>query len=283
VCRSREKGLAVTTAIAPGTAPTIVGDPTRLKQVITNLVANAIKFTAAGGIHASVRQLHEASTRHLAMLQFSVRDTGIGVPPDMHAAIFEAFRQADTSVTRRFGGTGLGLAIASKLVAMMGGEIWLGSAPGAGSTFHFTGRFALGQVKQAPDPAALPPAVRSLRVLVADDNVVNQRVAVGLLTRRGHHVTAVATGREALQALEQRPFDAVLMDLHMPDLDGVEATQHIRRIEEETGGHVRVIALTADAISGIHERCVAAGMDDYVIKPFTPSDLFAVLERSESV
>jgi PAS domain S-box-containing protein len=276
--RAREKGLDLGCDVAPHTPTTVLGDPTRLKQVITNLVGNAIKFTETGQVMVAARP-SSSQAGDDTTIEFSVTDTGIGIPADKHATIFEAFRQADGSMTRRFGGTGLGLTISSTLVRLMGGRIWVESAPSAGSTFRFTARFATVDRAQSPACTRLAPPARVVNILVAEDNAINQRVAVGLLTKRGHHVTAVGSGREAIDALEREPFDVVLMDIQMPEMGGVEATAQIREREQQHGGHVRIIALTAHAMSGVRERCIAAGMDGYVAKPFDPPQLFAVVEQ----
>jgi CheY-like chemotaxis protein len=215
-------------------------------------------------------------------LRFSISDTGIGIPADKVDRIFEAFRQADGSTTRRYGGTGLGLAISSSLAQMMGGCIRVESTPGVGSTFHFTVSFGVAEsaaidARHAPPSAAIAP-VRQMRVLVAEDNIVNQRVAIGLLTRRGHQVTIATTGREAIERLDRDPFDVVLMDVQMPDMGGYEATQLIRTREAGTGRHQRIVAMTAHAMNGDRDQCLAAGMDGYLSKPLEPKTLFAVVE-----
>ena len=416
--RAHQKGVELLCDIAPDAPAAIVGDPVRLKQIVNNLLGNAIKFTDRGHIVVSVRQ--ETRNEGCIMLHFAVTDTGIGVPAEKQATIFEAFRQADGSTTRRFGGTGLGLAISTSLVTMMGGRLWVESEPDAGSAFHFTAAFDLADL---PDPARGQPSLANLRVLivddnpvnrrildaqtrswamvptavdgghaalealtaaardgrpfdlvlldanmpgldgfavaeqvrlhpelagstimmlsssglesdvarcralgiaahltkpikasdlleamtrtvdvsvaapaaaksapavvaparlisvlVAEDNVVNQRVALGLLTRRGHTVTVVGNGREALAALERGAYDLVLMDVQMPVMGGFEATAAIRAGELQTGGHVRIVAMTAHAMNGDRERCVAAGMDGYLSKPLDPRMLFAIAE-----
>ena len=422
--RAHQKGLEMICDIDPSVPEGVVGDPARIQQVLTNLVSNALKFTAQGHVLVALRD--DATDTGRALLHFSVTDTGIGIPEAVHASIFEAFRQADGSTTRKFGGTGLGLTISSTLVGLMGGQIWVESEEGAGSTFHFTIALDVGaapaeavptvtvphldvliiddnevnrrileaQVKrwgmtatvvangpdglaaltaaahtsrpfglilldaQMPDmdgfgvaamvgkhpeladatimmlsssgdstdqarcaalgisacltkpvyaadlllaiqravgavpsaPArpptpiaggfALAPTGPRARVLLVEDNVVNQRVAAGLLTRRGHHVTVAGDGRVALEMIERETFDVVLMDLQMPVLGGLDATLALRARERDTGSHVRVVAMTAHAMIGDRERCLAAGMDGYLSKPIDPAALFAVVEQT---
>jgi signal transduction histidine kinase/CheY-like chemotaxis protein len=422
--RAGEKELEILVDIGPEVPEGVVGDPVRMKQIITNLVGNAIKFTERGHVMVAVRE--ETRRDGCTRLRFSVADTGIGIPAEKQANVFEAFSQADGSTTRRFGGTGLGLAISSTLVRLMGGRIWVESTPGSGSTFSFTvaldtapspasvttdqarlarvpvlivddnavnrrilesqvaawgmrpttadgGQQALDALtaatragesfplvlldSQMPDldgfavaaaiadrpelagatimmlsssgfegegarcrslgvaahltkpirqsdlleaicrtfnrdtretmshservvPAPVP-LVRPLRVLVAEDNVVNQRVASGLLRKRGHEAIVVADGRAALAAIAAATFDVVLMDVQMPEMDGFEATTEIRAQEAVTGGHLRVIAMTAHAMAGDRVRCLRAGMDGYVSKPLDPRLLYAVVEQEE--
>jgi signal transduction histidine kinase/DNA-binding response OmpR family regulator len=422
--RAHQNGLELICEIAPDVPAGVVGDPTRIQQVLTNLVGNALKFSERGHVFVAVRQ--DARTAGSAKLHFSVADTGIGIPPEKHQAIFEAFRQADGSTTRKFGGTGLGLTISATLVQLMGGRIWVESQPGAGSTFHFTvpldvtevpetrpadlhlprldvlivddndvnrrilteqvrrwgmtatvvdsGRAAVealtaaannrrpfelvlldanmpemdgfevaAAVAKRPElwgatvmmlsssgdygdqarcaelgiaayltkpvyaadllaaieraigakpSTATPPTATSTagalamgaegwraRVLLVEDNVVNQRVATGLLTRRGHYVTVAPDGRQALAHLESDTFDLVLMDLQMPVMGGIEATTAIRLQEQVTGKHTRIVAMTAHAMATDRERCLAAGMDGYLSKPIDPALLFAAVEQ----
>jgi signal transduction histidine kinase/CheY-like chemotaxis protein len=429
--RAHDKGLELAYDIADDVPPTIVGDPGRLRQVLMNLVGNAIKFTYRGEVVLTVRQAGGSGT-DVVELQVSVRDTGIGIPSEKQHVIFESFTQADGSMTRQFGGTGLGLAISSQLVALMGGRIWVESEPGRGSTFHFTARFGHAPVSGAAGRAAelertadtaglrvlvadanqtsrriiarmlrgwrmqadeaadglaalralergrndgapydlliadakLPeldgfelcaraqeePAVvggavmllranelqaevsrcraagveayvpkpitrselldaivdalgrstrrleqlagpskptrrhtaRPLRILVVEDNLVNQALAVSFLERWGHSAVVANDGREALAELARRPCDAVLMDLQMPWMDGLQATKAIRAREAVDGGHVPVVAMTARASSDDRQRCLDAGMDDYIAKPIMEPDLFAVIERIAS-
>jgi two-component system, sensor histidine kinase and response regulator len=416
--RAHQKGLELLSDIAPDVPAGLVGDPARLKQIVTNLIGNAIKFTDRGHVVVSVRE--ETRGEGCIMLHFAVTDTGIGIAADKHGTIFEAFRQGDESTTRTFGGTGLGLTISTSLVTMMGGRLWVESEPERGSTFHFTAMFDLADLPgtapdnaslvdlrvlivddnpanrrileaqtrswamvptavdggqaaidaltvaaragrrfdlvlldlnmpgldgfavveqtflrpelagstimmlsssgleddiarcrsfgiaayltkpikpgdlfdamirtvdgaaRGPAPAKPPPKVvapaRLINVLVAEDNVVNQRVALGLLSRRGHTVTVVSNGREALDALDRAHYDLVLMDVQMPVMGGFDATAAIRARERRTGGHVRIVAMTAYAMNGDRERCIAAGMDGYLSKPLDARMLFAIAE-----
>jgi signal transduction histidine kinase/CheY-like chemotaxis protein len=424
--KADQKGIELLCDLDPAIPDAIVGDPVRVRQVLANLIANAIKFTEAGHVLLEIRE--DARCEGSTMLHFMVSDTGIGIPLEKHATIFEAFSQADGSTTRRFGGTGLGLTISATLVQMMAGKIWVESTPGVGSTFHFTAAFdtsalpkpvsraislahlpvlivddnavnrrilqeqvtrwqmmptavndgaaaleALAAAALAGNPfrlvlldanmpehdgfwvaeqiaarpelcratimmltssghygdagrcrdlriaayltkpvngpdlfdavcrvmqstmvpeapqAMAPPRfagfeapVRRANVLLAEDNVVNQRVAVGLLTRRGHTVTVANNGRETLAALEHDTFDLVLMDVQMPEMGGLEATAEIRQREQKTGGHLRIVAMTAHVMTGDRERCLAAGMDGYLSKPIDRQMLFAVVEQGES-
>jgi len=279
--RANQKDLAVVWHVDSGVPAAVIGDPLRLRQVIVNLVGNAIKFTDAGEVAVTVTSVPGAG-RDESALRFDVRDTGIGIAPADQAAIFEAFSQADGSITRRFGGTGLGLAISSTLVQMMGGRLWVESTPGNGSTFHFTARFAAtDQVPAAPPRLAMStPAQRVVprSVLLVEDNVVNQRVAMRLLRNRGHYVVVCGNGQEALDVLETAAFDLVLMDLQMPVMGGLDATAAIRAREAVSGGRIRIVAVTAHAMTGDRNRCLEAGMDDYLSKPIDPATLFAMVE-----
>ncbi|PYR15314.1 MAG: hypothetical protein DMF95_29180 [Acidobacteria bacterium] len=421
--KADEKGIELLCDLDSAIPAAIVGDPVRVRQVLGNLIGNGIKFTERGHVLVEIRE--DARAEGCARLHFRVSDTGIGVPREKHATIFDAFSQADSSTTRRFGGTGLGLTISATLVRMMAGQIWIESEPGVGSTFHFTASFdtseapavaphdlsldglrvlivddnpvnrrileeqvarwgmvpaaaatgpaalealahaaagghgfrlvlldanmpdqdgfwvaeqmamrpelagatimmltscgqygdaarcralqipafltkpvnatdlldAIGRVLPPPAPArgatlmappltAAPTApVRRVKVLLAEDNVVNQLVAVKLLTRRGHTVTVAKNGREALAALARDTFDLVLMDVQMPEMSGLDATAAIRLREQGTGAHQRIVAMTAHAMTGDRERCAAAGMDGYLSKPVDRTMLFAAVEQ----
>ena len=418
--RAEQKGLEVVCHVLPSVPSVVVGDPGRLRQVIVNLVGNAIKFTERGQILVQVDL--ESVDAHTSVLHYIVSDSGIGIPADKQQAIFEPFKQADGSTTRRFGGTGLGLAISSTLVELMGGRIWVESAPLQGSTFHFT--VALGVTEARPetlvvdltgvrvlivddnvvnrrilhdlllrwnmrptavdsggaamravadagaarrpfalvlldanmpdmdgfevagrirdnagtagatimmlsssgqqsesqhcteigiahhltkpvDPRellnamrrvlagqqaarpALPASMlpidlpdRRLHVLLAEDNPVNQRLAASLIQRRGHRVTIVENGRDAVEAIANQSFDVVLMDVQMPEMGGFEATAIIRTRERDTGTHVPIIAITAHVMKGDREKCLAAGMDDYITKPFDSRNLCRLIEQA---
>ena len=278
-----QKQLYFTTHFADGLPERVSGDAVRIRQVLTNLLGNAHKFTPEGGrVSLDVGVLRREEAR--CVLRFAVTDTGPGIPGAKQSAIFHAFTQLDGSHTRRFGGTGLGLAIASHLVILMGGELRVTSQTGRGSTFWFTVPVETvappaEEAKPAQGENARAQAAEPLRVLLAEDNRVNQKVAKRALERGGHQVVVVDDGAQAVRATAEQSFDCVLMDLQMPEMDGTEATRAIRERERETGDHLRIIALTANAMEGDREACLAAGMDDYLAKPLKLSELEAVLQR----
>jgi PAS domain S-box-containing protein len=280
--RAAAKNLELTYDFAPDVPSRVLGDPGRLRQILVNLTGNAIKFTERGGVTIRVEQLSQTATE--IELHFSVKDTGIGIPLNKQQHVFSAFAQADSSSTRTFGGTGLGLTISSQLVEMMGGKISLESEEGVGSTFHFTvrlGTVQVAKIEAAPDAAwrHAEEGQPRLRFLVVEDNVVNRLVATRLIEKQNHTVSTAANGREALDVLEREGFDCVLMDVQMPVLDGFEATAAIRERDRNSGGHLPIIAMTAHAMAGDLERCLAAGMDGYIAKPIQAKTLFATVER----
>ncbi|MBZ5724771.1 MAG: response regulator [Acidobacteriia bacterium] len=283
--QAAHKSLAVTLSVAPEVPEWLEGDPDRLRQVLLNLMGNAVKFTEKGHVALSVGV--ESVDAGGIGLTFAVVDTGIGIPEAKQAVIFEPFRQVDGSTTRKYGGTGLGLAISARLAELMGGRLRLESRPGRGSTFHFTARF--GVVERPPEPPPAAPAAlewpaaggRKLRILVAEDNPVNQAIARGLLVKRGFEVVVAANGLEALAALDGGRFDIVLMDVQMPEMDGLEATAAIRAAERETGGHIPIVALTAHAMKGDCDRCLAAGMDGYISKPIQFEELLEAMRQAQ--
>jgi len=279
--RANEKGLTLRCDVTPDVPNHVTGDWLRLQQVLINLVGNALKFTAQGRVVVTVDV--EERSDEAAVLHVAVSDTGIGVPPGRQAAIFDPFTQADGSTARSHGGTGLGLTISRRLVEMMGGRLWLESPPGRGATFHFT--LPVDVRPQAVEPAPpveredKTPASGALRILLAEDNVVNRFLAVRLLEKQGHDVQTVVNGQAAIEAIEQGRFDLALMDLQMPEMDGLEATALIRARERANGGHLPIIALTANAMVGDQERCLQAGMDGYVSKPIDINRLLAEIRR----
>ena len=324
--RARKKGLRLPCRVADDVPAELRGDWGRLRQILINLIGNAIKFTAQGEVAIGVQlqdftaedaesaekekakknrtqtnspRLHLgdslsssalsafSAVKSLCLLHFEVRDTGIGIAQDKLAAIFEPFVQADGSMTRQYGGTGLGLAISARLIAMMGGRIWAESEPGRGSAFHFT--VPVEKIEPSPHPTACAelhvreqtrvPAALPLRILMAEDNAINQRVGAAILRKRGHTVTLAGNGREALEALEAAPFDVVLMDVQMPEMDGFAATARLREREKNRGRRIPVVALTAHAMKGDRERCLAAGMDAYVSKPIDFDELLRIVDE----
>jgi signal transduction histidine kinase/CheY-like chemotaxis protein len=281
--RAKEKGLELGLKVAQDVPRFVAGDDQRLQQVVVNLVGNAIKFTATGEIRVEVR-LESGDTQPVT-LEFVVADTGVGVRPEKQDVIFAPFEQEDGSTTRKYGGTGLGLAISTKLVEMMHGRIWIESPwldaesgrTIAGSAFHFTAQFAPGKAPAQAELANAGPAPENLRVLLAEDNAVNRTLAVRVLERRGHTVLVAENGLEALEILARERVDVVLMDIQMPEMDGYQATAAIREQEKTSGGHLPIVALTANAMRGDGERCLAQGMDGYLAKPFRIADLDRVL------
>jgi len=292
--RAHQKALSLTADIPENTPDSLVGDPGRLRQVLINLVGNAIKFTETGAVVVRVNLEERAANR--ATLRFAVADTGIGIPTDQQERIFSPFEQADGSTTRRYGGTGLGLAISVKLIPLMGGSISVRSPwteagrpeGGPGTVFEFTASLDVQQTKPVKSPApgaqvqgSASQISRPLTVLLAEDNLVNQKLTVYLLRKRGHSVVIANDGMEALQLLEQSAFDAVLMDVQMPRMDGFEATAGIRQKEQATGQRLPIFAMTAHAMKGDRERCLSAGMDGYLSKPIVAGDLYALLDSVE--
>ena len=291
---AKSKGLRLGASIDPDVPTELRGDGGRLRQVLINLIGNAIKFTPSGkvGLHISI----DRQTKERASLRFRVSDTGIGIDPETQVRLFQAFAQADGSTTRRYGGTGLGLAISKQLVEKMHGEIGVESSAGAGSTFWFTVEFPKQSKSIAPlvspktkeiifhqpksESGKAPESIRSQRVLIAEDNPVNQRVALAQLQKLGYASDAVANGLEVLEALNRIPYDIVLMDCQMSELDGYETTRQVRKRRDR---QPYIIAMTASAMEGDRELCLAAGMDDYLSKPVRRNELEAALDRCRKV
>jgi len=286
--QAQAKALQLGAQVDPALPPVLEGDSLRLRQVLLNLVGNAVKFTDRGEVQVRVAVIAEDEGG--VTLRIAVRDTGIGIVPEAQARLFEPFTQADASTTRRYGGTGLGLAICKRLVDLMGGQIGVESAPGQGSTFWAALRLARGVVRDGVPATAVqvaPATVGERRagsrprghVLVAEDNAINQLVVVRLLESLGYAAHTVENGRQAVEAVRREQFDLVLMDCHMPVLDGFAATRAIRQDEEGQGRHLPIVALTADALVADAEKIRAAGMDDHLIKPITLERLAEVVER----
>ncbi len=301
---AREKGLALQSHGPLTVTSGVAADPVRVRQVLLNLVGNALKFTPPGGrvtVHVDPADATATTAPTPARLRIRVVDSGIGIPPEKVATLFNKFSQADSSTTRKFGGTGLGLAISKRLVELMRGEIGLESEPGQGATFWFT----LPTTDRPLPPASRRPALPTLpdprgqatpivplqlpagradkpRILVVEDTMTNQLLAQKMLKRFGCEAEIANDGREAVARFQELPFDAILMDCHMPEMDGFEATAEIRRLEQAARDGRRpvpIIALTANAMQGDEERCRRAGMDDYLAKPFSPEKLKLLLER----
>ena len=277
---ARKKGLEYVSSIEPNVPDRLAGDPLRVRQVLLNLLGNAIKFTEKGRV--SLKVSAEWQPGSMACVLFAVSDTGPGIAPDKRKVIFEPFRQADGGITRKHGGTGLGLFICSQLTKLLKGQLWVESQPGQGSHFYFAVPFEVARTMPGAAPPEAPDAQASgytpLRILVAEDNDVNRKLARRLLEKHGHYVSTAVNGKEAVEAVEKQLFDLVLMDVQMPEMDGLEATAAIRRGEQSSGRHIPIIAMTAHAMMGDRERCLEAGMDAYVTKPVRVEELLAAIE-----
>jgi signal transduction histidine kinase/CheY-like chemotaxis protein len=268
---AHEKGLSVEYSVEENTPSIILGDPTRLSQILINLLNNAVKFTEKGGVSVSVSS--EWLEGDGFEIHFAVKDTGIGIPEDKMSRLFLSFSQIDSSIARKYGGTGLGLAISKRLAEMMHGKMWVESEVGRGSTFHFTirvepvisGPIDIAQPETLPSSGRQGYLDRSLTILLAEDNLVNQIVTKKMLDKLGYRAEVAANGKEVLQALEARDYDVIFMDVQMPEMDGLEATREIRQRWPEGGP--KIIAMTASALKGDREECLAAGMDGYISKP----------------
>lgn len=282
---ARNKGIDLLWDIDQKIPRLLIGDPVRLRQILMNLVNNAIKFTHKGRVEVKARM--ESLSDKDCVIKFEIVDQGIGIPKKNLSTIFDVFTEAHNTTARRYGGTGLGLAICKKIVEMMRGTIWVDSVEGSGSTFHFTIIFgaradsllkqqemSLGDEIKPSSGQAVPERLKGLRILVAEDNLVNQRIALKTLEKFGWNAQAVANGQEVLDVLNKQGFDVILMDDQMPVLSGIDATQVIRREEKQTGMHVCIIAMTANAMAGDREKYLATGMDGYVSKPIDRNALY---------
>ena len=279
--RAEEKDIELRVDLDPALGEAYVGDPVRIRQVLLNLLSNAVKFTNEG--HVELRIHLDSAREGKPRLDFEVVDTGIGIAPDKLAQVFESFTQADSSTTRRFGGTGLGLAISARLVELMGGRLEVESEEGVGSRFHFGLFLEPGELEREPseadaDETFQPRGSHTAEVLLVEDNVVNQRLGVTMLEKAGCRVSLAQNGREAVDYCRLGTFDMVFMDCAMPVMDGFEATRTIRSLKGAMRS-VPIVALTANAMAGDRDRCVAVGMDDYLAKPFNLASLTEMVHR----
>jgi len=286
--KAKENNVIITTRLSPEVPEILIGDPTRLMQILINLVNNALKFTKNGGVTIiiSVADKHE---RNHVLLHFAIKDTGVGVPLAKQNAIFAAFAQADSSTTRQYGGTGLGLSISSQLCTLMGGKIGMESEEGKGSTFWFTARFGLPEHTYVKTniqhgitctcELTREEIFKGKNILLAEDDFINTTLAITLLTQAGLQVTTVENGLDVLKEYATNTYDLILMDMQMPEMDGYEATMAIREREKNSTSHIPIVAMTAHAIKGDREKCLKAGMDDYLAKPINAAELYAVIQR----
>jgi signal transduction histidine kinase/CheY-like chemotaxis protein len=291
----KEKGLEFEWLPHNNIPGRVIGDPQRLKQVLLNLIGNAVKFTHKGKISVKVQRENEAANeenRNKVTLYFSVTDTGIGIPSEHQSHIFESFTQADSTISRKHGGTGLGLAISRQLVELMGGKIWFQSSHGEGSVFHFTVQLLVPRDQPGIEAdeanksesserrhliASLSLLKDNVRLLLAEDNPINQKLAQSLIKKTGIPVDTVCDGAAALAALKEKEYHLILMDIRMPDLDGFATTEKIRK---ELGlKDIPIIAMTAHAMKEDREKCFTVGMNDYVTKPFKPNELYLLLHK----
>ncbi len=275
--KAEEKAILLTSNIDKNIHPVLLGDPFRLNQVLVNLIGNAIKFTEEGEINVQVNLLQDSEEN--VQLKFTVQDTGIGIEADKLGLVFEQFTQASSETTRRFGGSGLGLTITRQLIELQGGSINVKSTVGVGSTFTFYLNIKKGNanIQQSLKESSAPlrkNALAGIKILLAEDNLINQKVAVKILTIEGAEVVVANNGVEAIEMLRQQQYDIILMDIHMPQLDGYEATRYIRNKMEAPACYSKIIAITASALISEKEKCLSAGMDDYITKPFQAKDLF---------
>lgn len=286
--RSDEKGIQLSYGISPFVSKYVIGDPTRLKQILINLISNGIKFTDKGTVRVSISVEDKVGSK--TVLRFEVSDTGIGITEDALQRLFKTFSQSDVSFTRRFGGTGLGLAISKNLVERMGGYIGVESVIGKGSTFWFTIAMEDGIIPapiqpvvpeiKNPDQSETPsPELKKLSILLAEDNLINQKVALMVIKKLGYEADVALNGKIAAEKFAQHHYDLILMDIMMPEMDGLEATRVIREIEQvrNTGHRTKIVALTANAMREDKDKCLQAGMDDYISKPFKLEDLQRII------
>lgn len=281
-----DKGLSIDSSFDEDIPEFLLGDPTRIRQILMNYGNNAVKFTEKGSITFGVKSLKTEDDNHT--IKFLVSDTGTGISPEKQAKIFDTFTQGDASTTRKYGGTGLGLAICHQLAELMGGEVGVDSEVGKGATFWFTVTLREVDEESITDPideagngdgySSFTP--EKLKILIAEDNKINQIVVRKILEKEGFKVDIVDTGTKAVEAVEKKDYSFVFMDIQMPEMDGYEATKIIRNLENESGKHVPIIALTASALDDAREKCLNAGMDEYLAKPIEKEELIRILKKT---
>lgn len=283
--KTDEKRLSLETFISDEIPNKLIGDPIRLKQILLNLLGNAVKFTKSGSIIVTCKILEENDKG--IILKFEVKDTGIGIPENKIGTLFNSFEQVDTSTTRKYGGTGLGLTITKKLVTLMDGEIFVKSEEGKGSTFSFTARMIKikKNIKKSKDQKNLISKIKKYdfsrkNILLAEDNVTNQAVAIGFLKKVGSVPDITENGLDTIEILKKKPFDLILLDIQMPGMDGYEVARAIRKKgDDDLNKFVPIIAMTANAMGGDREKCIKAGMNDYIAKPIDAPTLFSLMNK----
>ena len=287
--QTHQKGLKLVCYVDPEIQINLVGDSGRLRQILVNLIGNAIKFTERGEVFVQAEKVKKTDDN--IEIKFSVRDTGIGIAPEKMDRLFKSFSQVDGSFARRYGGTGLGLAISKQLAEILGGSIGVESKEGAGSSFYFTAVFKVKDVEGKPyahiqeevlkdlSNTFLDQMKNEIKILLVEDNFINQKLALALLQDEGWKVEAVSSGNKALEAIDSDIFGLILMDVQMPEMDGLETTTIIRRKEKNDDAHIPIIAMTAHVMKGDKERCIEAGMDDYISKPIVAKELLTTIEK----
>lgn len=279
-----QKGIDVEVTYDQNIQQKLIGDPGRISQILNNLIYNAIKFTEIGGVYINFATIDKKSG--VTQLRCSIRDTGIGIPQNEQSKLFESFHQVDGSITRKYGGTGLGLAITKSLVDRMNGHIEVESVLDKGSIFSFVIDVKPASIqrslKQDQIKIELPAMEKILNILLVEDDLINRKMTTKILEKQGHHVTNATNGKEAVEVFSINEFDIILMDIQMPEMDGVKASKIIKKMQREKGRYVPIIALTAYAIAGDEERFIAEGMDDYISKPIDLIKFFDVITRNIS-
>lgn len=282
------KELEFTTNISSDMPDILIGDPLRIRQILINLAGNAIKFTNKGSVSINVKLLKKEKNN--LKIEFSVEDTGIGISKEKIAYLFESYSQAEKSTTRKHGGTGLGLTISKKLVEMMDGTIEVESEIGKGSKFYFIIELKQGKALKATDKSSIKnpetekekTSFKQLSILIVEDQLINRKIIFQLLKRKGHKITSAENGKIALEKAKSEKFDMIFMDIQMPEMDGLEATKLIRKFEKDNKTHTPIVAMTAHAMKGDKEVCLAAGMNHYITKPINPAELYSVIEKLQS-